>query len=160
LVSRGKRPAVNPFLSVTRVGHQTQTLLQKDVSRELSEFLITYERMKQFMHFGAEIGGNTKNILDLGSRVDAFFNQSGTRTVAININILILAGLWAGIWNESKIDEFKREMEQLTLLYDTDSNYQKQVDELIKSSRTFSDLVTVLRRDNKIITSKLGRSTA
>src|SRR4030042_876615 len=42
LISQGKRPAVNPFLSVTRVGHQTQTPLQRDVSREISVFLVTY----------------------------------------------------------------------------------------------------------------------
>jgi F0F1-type ATP synthase alpha subunit len=159
MVSKGKRPAVNPFLSVTRVGHQTQTPLQKDVSRELSEFLVTYERMKQFMHFGAEIGGATKNILDLGAMVDAFFYQSGSRTVAINTNILILAGLWSGVWNEVKLDEFKREMEQLILLYETDSNYQKEVDKLIESLNTFSELVMILRRDNKIITSGLNRSS-
>src|SRR3989338_6425039 len=72
LYSQGKRPAVNPFLSVTRVGHQTQTPLQRDVSRELSSFLVSYERMKQFMHFGAEVGEAAKNVLNLGEQVDVF----------------------------------------------------------------------------------------
>jgi F-type H+/Na+-transporting ATPase subunit alpha len=159
LVSQGKRPAVNPFLSVTRVGHQTQTPLQKDVSRELSVFLVTYDRMKQFMHFGAEVGDTAKNILNLGARVDAFFNQPGTDIVSININTLIIAGLWAGIWSEVKIDQFKMEMEQLTLLYSTDDAYKKEVDTFIESSKIFSDIVTGLRRDNNMIVSKIKRGS-
>ncbi len=160
LISQGKRPAVNPFLSVTRVGHQTQTPLQRDVSREISVFLVTYDRMKQFMHFGAEVGDTAKNILNLGARVDAFFNQSGIKTVAININILIIAGLWAGIWPEIKIEQFKMEMEQIILLYSTDNYYKKEVDLLIDSSKTFSDIVTNLRRDNRLIVAKISKRGA
>jgi F-type H+-transporting ATPase subunit alpha len=157
LFSQGKRPAVNPFLSVTRVGHQTQTPLQRDVSRELSVFLVTYDRMKQFMHFGAEVGVTAKNILNLGEKVDAFFNQPGIKTVGININILIMAGLWANAWSETKVNEFKMEMEQLILLYATDENYKKEVDQLIDSSKIFSEIVTKLRRDNRLITSNIKK---
>lgn len=160
LYSQGRRPAVNPFLSVTRVGHQTQTPLQKDLSRELSGFLVKYERMKQFMHFGAEVGGSTKNILDLGGKIDEFFNQTGTKTVALNMNILIIAGFWAGIWNEVKKDQLGVEIEQLILLYNTDNDYKKEIDSLIDSSKDFSALVTSLRRDGKLIVSKLKRNTS
>lgn len=157
LFSQGKRPAINPFLSVTRVGHQTQTPIQKDVSRELSVFLVTYDRMKQFMHFGAEVGDTAKNILNLGSRIDVFFNQTGIKTVPININILIIAGLWSGIWSDTKIDQFKIEVEQLMLLYKTDDKYKKDVDSFIESSKTFSEIVTSMRRDSQMIISKINK---
>ncbi|MCL4387178.1 hypothetical protein M1307_02140 [Patescibacteria group bacterium] len=157
LYSQGKRPAVNPFLSVTRVGHQTQSPLQRDVSRELSSFLVTYERMKQFMHFGAEVGDTAKNILSLGARVDVFFNQTGTKTVDINANILIMAGLWSGMWSETKIDDLKMEMEQVTLMYNTDENFKKATNDLINKSKTFSEIVTSVRRDNQLIASIIGR---
>lgn len=160
ILSQGKRPAVNPFLSVTRVGHQTQTPIQKDLSRELSIFMVTYDRMKQFMHFGAEVGDTAKNILNLGARVDTFFNQSGYKSVGININILVIAGLWAGLWSETKVDEFKMQMEQLVLLYETDEKYKKEVDTFIQSSKVFSDLVTSIRRDNKLIALKIGNKVS
>ena len=159
LYSQGKRPAVNPFLSVTRVGHQTQTPLQRDVSRELSSFLVSYERMKQFMHFGAEVGETAKNILSLGSRIDLFFNQSGAKTIEINSSILIMAGLWAGIWSETKLEDLKGEIEQITLSYATDDNFKKSVDALIEKSKTFSEIITTLRRDSQIIVSRIRRVT-
>lgn len=156
LYNQGKRPAVNPFLSVTRVGHQTQTPLERDVSRELLSFLVTYERMKQFLHFGAEVGDFARNILGLGSRIDSFFNQKPEVTIPINANILILSGLWAGIWNETKINELTREIEKIVLAYQTEDLFRKQVDEIISRTTSFSDLVTNLRRNKEIITNKLS----
>lgn len=157
LYSQGKRPAINPFLSVTRVGHQTQTALLRDVSRELSSFLVTYERMKQFMHFGAEVGETAKNILALGSRVDVFFNHTGTKTMEINANILIMAGLWAGFWSDAKGDQLKREIEQITFSYITDEEFKKKVDAIIESSKNFSEIVTLMRRDNELLKSSVKR---
>ncbi len=155
LVSQGKRPAINPFLSVTRVGRQTQTLLQRDVGREISEFLVTYDRMKQFMHFGAEIGDAAKNILNLGAKLDVFFNQAEVKDASLDLNILILGGLWAGLWSEIEVDKLKMELEQLELLYSTDENFKKEVDQFIGSCDNFSDIVTRLRRDNSIILSRV-----
>ncbi len=157
LYNDGKRPAVNPFLSVTRVGHQTQSQLLKDISRELSSFLVNYDTMKQFLHFGAEVGAEAKKTLMLGERVDVFFNQGTTSIMPINVNILTLGGLWAGIWNETKLPELKRDLEQIILHYQTDDIYKKKIDDLIIANNSFSSLVNTLRRQTEIITDKLNR---
>lgn len=157
LFSQGKRPAINPFLSVTRIGHQTQTTLQKDVSRELSFFMVNYDHMKQFMHFGAEVGATTRSVLSLGAKLDAFFEQSGNKRIALNISILILGGLWAGIWSEEKEAQYKMDIEQLVLSYSTDAGYKNEVDQFIKSYDSFSDLITHLRRDNHLLVSKFAK---
>ncbi|OGM24063.1 hypothetical protein A2715_02700 [Candidatus Woesebacteria bacterium RIFCSPHIGHO2_01_FULL_39_32] len=155
LYNQGKRPSVNPFLSVTRVGHQTQTDLQRDLSRELSSFLVTYEKMKQFMHFGAEVGETAKKILALGNKVDSFFNQSPTASIPLEINMIILGGLWAGVWSETKEADLRRQMERLVLAYNTEGSFKKQVDDLITQSKSFSDLVNFIRRNNEFLTSKI-----
>ena len=38
--NQGRRPAINPFLSVTRVGFQAQTPLVRDLSRTLSSYMV------------------------------------------------------------------------------------------------------------------------
>ena len=156
LYNQGKRPAVNPFLSVTRVGHQTQTPLLRDTSRELSSFLVTYERMKQFLHFGAEVGETARNILALGSRIDSYFNQGTEKTIPLNINLLILAGLWAGVWSDTKVEDMRLQMERVNLSYSTDPNFKTQVNEILAKSKTFSELVSSLRRNADLIRSKAG----
>ncbi len=157
LYNEGKRPAVNPFLSVTRVGHQTQTPLLKDLSRELTSFLVTYEKMKQFLHFGAEVGQTAKNVLTLGERIDVFFNQGTVSTMQINTDVILIAGLWAGIWNETKPSDLKVQIEQIVLNYQTDDVFKGKIDDLIAASQTFSILAMSLKRDPKILTDKLNR---
>ncbi len=157
LYNEGKRPAINPFLSVTRIGHQTQSQLLKDLSRELTSFLVNYDTMKQFLHFGAEVGATAKNVLMLGERIDVFFNQGTISIMPLNVNILTLAGLWAGIWNDTKLPNLKIELEQIILHYQTDDSYKKKIDELIVANNSFSALVATLRRQSEIITEKLNR---
>ncbi len=156
--NQGKRPAVNPSLSVTRVGHQAQTPLQRSVSRELSSFLVKYEKMRQFLHFGAEAGETIKGVLELGAKIDLFFNQSPNTIISINANIIIMAGLWAGIWNEVKGGDVKMEMEQLILAYQTEDDFAKNIDSLINASEEFSSLVNSIRQNKSILTSKMTRS--
>ena len=157
LYNEGKRPPVNPFLSVTRVGHQTQTPLLRDISRELSSFLVKYERMKEFIHFGAEVGEEARKVLSLGTKVDLFFNQGTLVNVAIPLNLVILSGLWAGIWNETKDTDLRFEIEQLVLSYQTKEPFKKEVDSLVLTSVTFEELVTYIRRNNHFLLSVITR---
>ncbi|OGM10672.1 hypothetical protein A2159_02440 [Candidatus Woesebacteria bacterium RBG_13_34_9] len=156
--NQGKRPAINPFLSVTRVGHQVQSMLQKDISRELSSFLVGYERMKQFLHFGAEVGDTARRTLALGAKIDVFFNQSINASIPLNANIFILSALWSGVWNETDEIRLRQEMEQVVLVYQTDDTFKKQIDDLLNSAKTFSEVVNYLRRNTELITGKIVRS--
>ena len=151
LYNQGMRPSVSPSLSVTRVGHQAQTPLQRDLSRQLSRFLVNYDRMKQFMHFGAEMGDTVKKTLDLGRRIDLFINQPSSVLIPINANIIIIAGIWAGIWNETDIGQLKKEIEQISINYKTNEEYRKKIDGLLKSFSDFTELVNAVRRNNETI---------
>jgi F-type H+-transporting ATPase subunit alpha len=155
LYNEGKRPAVNPFLSVTRVGHQVQKGIVKDMSREVTSFLVTYDRMKQFLHFGAEIGQNARSVLSLGSKLDVFLYQSGFVNIDVDLNVLIVAGLWAGIWDEVDEANLKASMERVILSFNTDDNYRKEVKEAISRQGSFAELVAFLRRQKEIISSKM-----
>lgn len=155
LYNDGKRPAVNPFLSVTRVGRQVQSKLLKDAGREIIGFLVSYDRMKQFLHFGAEVGQSARNILALGTKVDVFFNQANFSNMDVNLSLLILSGLWAGIWEDKENTNLKRSFEQIMLCFNTDEQYKKQVTDLISKHQKFASLVTYLRREGEIIKSKL-----
>ena len=156
LYNKGRRPAVNPFLSVTRVGHQAQTQLQRDLSRQLSSFLVEHEKMQQFLHFGAEVGENVKKILDRGEKLLMLFTQSAGEIVPMNVNILVIAGLWAGFWKDVKTIDMRLQVERINLEYQTDSNYHKQIDLSIANMSNFDDLVNALRQNDDILKKALG----
>ena len=151
LYNSGKRPAVSPFLSVTRVGHQAQTPLLRDVSRQVLSFLVSYERMKQFVHFGAEAGDTIRGIIELGKKVDIFFDQTTDELIPINANLIVLAAIWSGMWNETPIQNVDTEIEKIVLNYNTDSEYKKKIDKSIAVSNNFSDLINIIRTDSSLI---------
>ena len=151
LYNSGKRPAVSPFLSVTRVGHQAQTPLLRDVSRQVLSLLVSYERMKQFVHFGAEAGDTIRGIIELGKKVDIFFDQTTDELIPINANLIVLAAIWSGMWNETPMQNVDTEIEKIVLNYNTDAEYKKKIDKTIAVSNNFSDLINIIRTDSSLI---------
>lgn len=144
LYNEGKRPSVNPLLSVTRVGHQTQSPLMRNISRVLSNFIVSYEKMKSFKHFGAEAGELVKDVLQIGEKLDEFLNQQEYKIIPINVNILVIGGIWANVVDQIDYDGlFKK--------YKEDVSFKKQVDTLISSSNDFDKLVRSIKEDKNII---------
>lgn len=72
---RGARPAVNVFLSVTRVGKQTQDQSMRDLAGKILALLKKKEEMVRFLRFGSEITLPVSILLRQADRVTAFFNQ-------------------------------------------------------------------------------------
>ena len=151
LFNAGKRPAVSPFLSVTRVGHQAQSPLLKDISRQVLSFLVSYERMKQFVHFGAEAGETVRGIIELGKKVDLFFDQPSNVLIPISANLLILGAIWSGIWNEIPAKDLKAKFEKIILNYETNASYKQKVDATIAKLSYFSELINEVRKNSELI---------
>ncbi len=144
LASLGRRPSINSFLSVTRVGQQAQTKLTRDISRELTSFLLNIETLKTFIHFGAELSEQVKQKLALADRVFGFFDQP-TEIVPRNVSIFVIGLLWVGFWRDQEVAEMRTKIKKLTEDYEKNSTFKKQVDGLITASDLFSDLLGNLR---------------
>ncbi len=147
LYNQGKRPSINPTLSVTRVGHQTQSPLMRDISRVLSNFIVSYEKMKQYKHFGAEAGELVKDVLEIGVKLDNFLNQPEFKIIPINVNVFVVGLIWANVTDN--ID-----YEAIFDKYTQDNTYKKGIDELIIKSVNFDALVRNIKEDLSLVISK------
>lgn len=97
---KGRRPAVNPLLSVTRVGRQTQGPLHQEISQRLTGFINEFRNSQRFSHFGEELGSDIKQIISRGDMVYEFFNQTPQQVVPVKIQILMIGIIWHG-WIEN-----------------------------------------------------------
>ncbi len=145
MYNQGKRPAINPYLSVTRVGHQAQSPLFKDASRQLSRFLARHRRLSEFTHFGAELGAEIKAALALGARIMVLLNQDPRVRVDPQIGLILLASLWAGRWKDTPLEEVEKEIGQIVQLYETNATFRSSVEARLKSMTVFQELVDALR---------------
>ena len=141
LFAKGIRPAVNSFLSVTRVGRQTQTGARWGINRELNGFLSLLEKTQKFVHFGAEINENIKNTLKLGERIYSFFNQRFGRIVPLNLQLILFCMIWIGVWQEDTMVVMKSAIEKMMDKVETDESYRKKIDSYVEKAADFNELL-------------------
>lgn len=156
LFTKGRRPAINPFLSVTRVGRQTQTNIKREINREILSFLTLYERMLTFTHFGAELNETTRATLAAGEGITKFFDQQPSTIIPINIQILLFAMLWNNLWGgpqkQTVASERNEDLKIIINLYRSNKDFSKQIDTIIEKATSFNDLLGIIKQNaNKIL---------
>jgi F-type H+/Na+-transporting ATPase subunit alpha len=145
LFAKGRRPAINPFLSVTRVGRQTQSPLIRTINREILSFLTIAQKMEEFSHFGAELSESSKITISIGEKVIKFLNQNPNTTMPINLQTILFAMLWNNILQNKNIDPIGQDINKVISVYKTNSGVKSEVDNAIQNSKSFNDLLRTVR---------------
>lgn len=154
--NQGKRPPINPFLSVTRVGRQAQTPLLRELSRKITSFMVSYEKMKEFMHFGAELSEESQKMLITGDKISSIFEQSSIFPRPYSLSILMFTAVWAGYWQEKDINGLKIELRKLSNLYMVNEEFRKQAESTIHNSPSFNHLVDSMKSSQSNILQMLA----
>ncbi|MDP3941438.1 MAG: F0F1 ATP synthase subunit alpha [bacterium] len=156
LFAKGRRPAVNPFLSVTRVGRQTQNNLRRTINRELTSFLTLRERIENFAHFGAETSTTVKNTLLTGDQITAFFDQTSEVVLEINLQIFLFALIWFGIWRTKTPDQLKQDLTNIIIAFETKTEFQKAVAKTVEKQESLNTLLTEIGKSGTKILRDAG----
>ena len=155
LFAKGRRPAINPFLSVTRVGRQTQSTLKRDINREILSFLTISEKMQNFTHFGAELTESTKVTLAVAEKVIQFLDQGQSTTMPINLQILLFSMLWDNILQNKNVEPIGKDINKIINSYKNKPDVGKEIDQTITDAKSFNDLLKVMREKGESLLSSL-----
>lgn len=147
LFYQGRRPAINPFLSVTRVGRQTQTNLRREINREIMSFFTLYEKLQSFIHFGTELNENIKATLATGEKLIKFFNQRYQEIVPIDLQSIFFVMLWANIFEGKDFETIEDIFKKIQIAYDSNPKMKLQIDNLIKID-SFNKLLAAIRQQS------------
>jgi F-type H+-transporting ATPase subunit alpha len=150
LFAQGRRPPINPFLSVTRVGRQTQSQLKHGIGREIISFLNLFEKMQNFIHFGAELSQNIKTTIETGNRLLKFFNQPMSKTIPTNVQILLFSLIWNDVWDVKIVEELDKYIDLLIYKYNNNAMVKEKIDALA-NKKSFNELLGSLRKEYKQI---------
>ncbi|HLD01255.1 MAG TPA: F0F1 ATP synthase subunit alpha [Patescibacteria group bacterium] len=150
LFANGRRPAINPFLSVTRVGRQTQTSLMRDINRELTSFLLLYEKMQGYTHFGAEVTDSVLQTLRTGERIITFLNQTQEALVPTLVQQFLFTLIWAGGWEKATTSQLQADINRFIQLYTEDRKVQEQINILVAKSVSLNSLIGQVSRDMEL----------
>jgi F-type H+-transporting ATPase subunit alpha len=90
LFNSGIRPAVNPGISVSRVGGNAQIKAMKKVSGTLKLEYSQYKELQAFAQFGSDLDADTKSRLANGERIVEVLKQGKNAPVTVENQILII----------------------------------------------------------------------
>ncbi len=155
LYNQGVRPAINYFLSVTRVGRQTQTAIRYKINRELTAILSLYEKTKSFIHFGAEISEGVRLNLRLGEKLNQFFDQTGDVIVPNNIQILVFSLIWSQRWDSYDKDQVQNELKRVIYIYETDSAFKKIVDSMVSDAEDLNSFLNLYLKNEAQVSERI-----
>ncbi|OGK47643.1 hypothetical protein A2963_02755 [Candidatus Roizmanbacteria bacterium RIFCSPLOWO2_01_FULL_40_13] len=153
---KGRRPAINVSLSVTRVGRQTQTPLKLEINHEITAFLAQYEKMQTFSHFGAELSDKVVTILKTGQKLQVFFNQHYKIIVPEEVEIVLLGLIWLKALNDQSDESVELLRKKFIELYQ-DKN-QKKVFKEIMDSANFHDLLLKVSKKREELLKLISQS--
>lgn len=148
LFTQGRRPAVNYFLSVTRVGRQTQSTIRWGINRELNTFLGFLDKTESFVHFGAELNEGITTLLSMGEKINSFFNQHMNVVLPINLQVILFSMIWVGTWQTTDKGTMNSDIQQIMNKYERDETYRNYLLGIINEANDFNDLLGKISRAN------------
>ena len=131
LFNAGIMPAVNPGISVSRVGGDAQIKAMKKVSGSLKLLYSQYRELQSFAQFGSDLDADTKSRLALGERIVAVLKQKNNSPVEVAHQVCILFAVTKGYLKDISVDKIP-EFEQR--LYEFMDNRHADVLETIHKS--------------------------
>ena len=131
LFNAGVMPAVNPGISVSRVGGDAQIKAMKKVAGSLKLLYSQYRELQSFAQFGSDLDADTKSRLALGERIVAVLKQKNSAPKEVAHQVCIIYAVTNGYLNDipvEQIPEFEKRLEEHM------DNYHMDVLTAIRSS--------------------------
>jgi len=107
LFNSGIRPAINPGISVSRVGGNAQTKAMKKVAGMLRLGLAQYRELETFAKFGTELDSETKKQLARGERTLETLKQKLYSPMSVEDQVIVLYALTRGFIDDVEIKDIK-----------------------------------------------------
>ena len=139
LFNSGVRPAINPGLSVSRVGGSAQTKSMKKISGPIRIELAQYRELASFAQFGSDLDKTTLERLEQGKRIIEVLKQPQYKPLTVDEQVVSLYAVTKGYLKDISVAELQSFI--LKMLQFFKDNY--------------SDVLNGLSSNDKILDEKL-----
>lgn len=147
LFHSGVRPAVNPGISVSRVGGAAQIKAMKKVAGSLKLLYSQYRELQSFSQFGSDLDKDTKRRLDQGERIVEVLKQDKSAPVKVENQVVIIYAVVNNYLKDIPVDRIKEFESELYKYMDSQGSeiisdiaktkdLSKETEEKLKSALT------------------------
>lgn len=141
LYVEGRRPAINPFLSVTRVGRQIQSPVVKEINQLLTAFLSSTRQLETVTSFGAELSEQLKTTLEKQRNIYLFFNQLAYEIIAPPLQLYLFGLVWIQQWKDASPEKVEEDLHAISTRYASDASFRKNIDALTAKASSLEALL-------------------
>ncbi|MFI3209967.1 MAG: F0F1 ATP synthase subunit alpha [Peptostreptococcaceae bacterium] len=139
LFNAGIRPAVDPGISVSRVGGSAQIKSMKKVAGPLKLLYSQYKELAAFSQFGSDLDEDTKSRLAQGERIVEVLKQGEHQPLNVENQIMIIHAVANNLLSEIKLEDIKRFESELAEYM---SNFHQDLINLMLSGGDFQKDLT------------------
>ena len=107
LFRAGVRPAVNPGISVSRVGGNAQIKAMKQVAGSLKLLYSQFRELQAFSQFGSDLDADTKERLAQGERIVEVLKQDKNSPVPVEYQVIIIYAVVNGFLKDIPLDQIQ-----------------------------------------------------
>ena len=132
----GQRPAVNPGISVSRVGGNAQIKAMKQVSGTLRLDLAQYRELEAFAQFGSDLDNDSSRRLEKGKRLVEVLKQSQYSPMDVGKQVIILYAAVNDFLSDIKVTDIRKFEQGLLEYIDT---HHREVEKSIITEKTLTD---------------------
>ncbi len=130
LFHSGVRPAVNPGISVSRVGGNAQIKAMKKLSGSLKLAYSQYRELQSFAQFGSDLDSDTKARLAQGERIVEVLKQQRNSPVSVELQVVIIYAVLNDYLKDIEISDISEyESGLYTFMSETRSDILKAISE-------------------------------
>ena len=139
LFHSGIMPAVNPGISVSRVGGDAQIKAMKKVAGTLKLIYSQYRELQSFAQFGSDLDADTKARLEQGARIVEVLNQNQNAPVPVEKQVAILYAVTKGILSKVAAEDVRAYEDGLYTWLDTDAEGAAVMQEISATGKLEAD---------------------
>ena len=135
LFNAGVMPAVNPGISVSRVGGDAQIKAMKKVAGSLKLLYSQYRELQSFAQFGSDLDADTKARLALGERIVAVLKQKNNAPAEVAHQVCIIYAVTHGYLNSLEVEQIPE--------------FEARLNEFMENGQ-YSHVLTAIRTTGKL----------
>ncbi|HAN43980.1 MAG TPA: F0F1 ATP synthase subunit alpha [Ruminococcaceae bacterium] len=130
----GVRPAVNPGISVSRVGGNAQIKAMKKVAGTLKLAYSQYRELQAFAQFGSDLDADTKARLAKGERIVEVLKQAQNSPLTVEKQVIIIYAVTNNLLADINVEDIRDFESELFEFIESNHN------DIIESIATTKDL--------------------
>ena len=152
LFHSGIMPAVNPGISVSRVGGNAQIKAMKKVAGTLKLVYSQYRELQSFAQFGSDLDKDTKDRLDQGARIVEVLKQKNSSPVPVEKQVAILYAVTKNVLSEVPVADVAEYEKGLYLRLDQDADGIAAMDAIRSTGKLEADAEEHLKKALEVYT--------